>query len=139
MCSACSRLVGTSGGYSLTFDLKVVLRFVHWCMSVSLMQGKPLQESLGEVMYGASYLEWFSEEAKRIYGDIIPPNARKKRLLVMKQPVGVAAMITSWNFPCALITRKAAPALAAGCTAVVKPSEETPFSALALAEVCQSM
>ena len=103
------------------------------------MQGKPLQESLGEVLYGASYLEWFSEEAKRIYGDIIPPTARNKRILVVKQPVGVAALITPWNFPCALITRKAAPALAAGCTVVVKPSEETPLSALALAEVCQSV
>ena len=99
------------------------------------MQGKPLQESLGEVVYGASYLEWFSEEAKRIYGDIVPPMARNKRILITKQPVGVAALITPWNFPIAMITRKAAAALAAGCTAVVKPSEESPFCALALAEV----
>ena len=87
------------------------------------------------MVYGASYLEWFSEEAKRVYGDILPPMARNKRMLITKQPVGVAALITPWNFPIAMITRKAAAALAAGCTAVAKPSEETPFCALALAEV----
>ena len=86
-------------------------------------------------MIGASYVEWCSEEAKRIYGDVIPPMVRNKRMLVTKQPVGVAALITPWNQPIAMISRNAAAALAAGCTAVVKPSEETPFCALALAEV----
>ncbi len=98
-------------------------------------QGKPLAESLGEIAYGASYIEWYAEEAKRIYGDIIPGPAADKRVLVLKQPVGVVAAITPWNFPNAMITRKVAPALAAGCTVIVKPSEETPLSALALAEL----
>ena len=87
------------------------------------------------MVYGASYIEWFSEEAKRIYGDIIPSHPKGRRSLVIKQPVGVAALITPWNFPVAMITRKTGAALAAGCSAVVKPSEETPLSALALAEV----
>ena len=98
-------------------------------------QGKPLAESKGEILYGASFVEWFSEEAKRVYGDIIPsPNAHQ-RLFVIKQPVGVVAAITPWNFPSAMITRKCAAALAVGCTVVVKPAESTPFSALALAEL----
>ena len=88
-----------------------------------------------EVTYGASFLEWFAEEAKRIDGDIIPPPVKGRRVLITKQPVGVCALITPWNFPVAMVTRKAGAALAAGCTAVVKPSEEAPFSALALAEV----
>lgn len=98
-------------------------------------QGKPLAEARGEVRYGASFIEWFAEEGKRAYGDIIPSPVNGQRLLVVKQPVGVVAAITPWNFPNAMITRKVAPALAAGCTAVVKPSEETPLSALALAEL----
>ena len=98
-------------------------------------QGKPLAESRGEVVYGASFIEWFAEEAKRIYGDTIPTVAADKRLLVLKEPIGVAAAITPWNFPNAMITRKVAPALAAGCTVVVKPAEQTPLSALALAEL----
>ncbi len=85
--------------------------------------------------YGAAYLEWFSEEAKRIYGDIIPNPVKNRRNVVIRQPVGVAALITPWNFPVAMVTRKAGAALAAGCSVVLKPSEETPFSALALAEV----
>ena len=100
---------------------------------MTLEQGKPLAESRGEVRYGASFIEWFAEEGKRAYGDIIPPHMAGLRLLVTKQPVGVVAAITPWNFPNAMITRKVAPALAAGCTVVLKPSEETPLSALALA------
>lgn len=100
-------------------------------------QGKPLNEARGEILYGASFVEWFAEEAKRLYGDIIPPHARDKRLLVFKQPIGVAAAITPWNFPSAMITRKVAPALAAGCPVVIKPSELTPLSALALAKLAQ--
>ena len=98
-------------------------------------QGKPLAETRGEVAYGAGFIEWFGEEAKRAYGDVIPPTAPGKRILVIKQAIGVVAAITPWNFPNAMITRKAAPALAAGCTFVIKPSEETPLSALALAEL----
>ena len=98
-------------------------------------QGKPLAEARGEVLYGASFIEWFAEEGKRIYGDVIPPHMADKRLIVMKQPIGVTAAITPWNFPNAMITRKAAPALAAGCTMVLKPAEQTPLSALAMAEL----
>jgi succinate-semialdehyde dehydrogenase / glutarate-semialdehyde dehydrogenase len=100
-------------------------------------QGKPLAEAKGEIAYGASFIEWFAEEAKRVYGDVIPQHQADKRILVLKQPVGVAAMITPWNFPNAMITRKAGPALAAGCTVVLKPAEQTPFSALALAELAE--
>ncbi len=98
-------------------------------------QGKPLAETRGEVAYGASFVEWFAEEGKRAYGDVIPTHAAGKRILVLKQPVGVVTAITPWNFPIAMITRKVAPALAAGCTVVVKPPDETPLSALALAEL----
>lgn len=98
-------------------------------------QGKPLAESSGEVLYGASFIEWFAEEGKRIYGDVIPSHGPDKRILVLKQPIGVVAAVTPWNFPIAMITRKVAPALAAGCTVVVKPAGETPLSALALAEL----
>lgn len=98
-------------------------------------QGKPLAEARGEVAYGASFIEWFAEEGKRLYGDIIPAQATDKRILVLKQPIGVVAAITPWNFPIAMITRKVAPALAAGCTVIVKPAEDTPLSALALAEL----
>ncbi|MGE5336486.1 MAG: NAD-dependent succinate-semialdehyde dehydrogenase [Gemmatimonadota bacterium] len=100
-------------------------------------QGKPLAESRGEIVYGASFVEWFAEEAKRIYGDTIPTPWADKRLLAFKEPIGVCAAITPWNFPNAMITRKCAPALAAGCTVVVKPAEQTPLSALALAELAQ--
>jgi succinate-semialdehyde dehydrogenase/glutarate-semialdehyde dehydrogenase len=98
-------------------------------------QGKPLAESKGEVTIGAWYVEWFAEEARRIYGDVIPTIGNDRRLVVIKEPVGVCAAITPWNFPCSMITRKVAPALAAGCTVVIKPAEATPFSALALAEL----
>ncbi len=98
-------------------------------------QGKPLAESKGEVAYGASFIEWFAEEAKRVYGDVIPQPANDKRLVVIKEPIGVCAAITPWNFPIAMITRKVAPALAAGCVVVVKPAGLTPFCALALAEL----
>ncbi len=98
-------------------------------------QGKPLAEARGEVVYGASFVEWFAEEGKRIYGDVIPAPTADHRLMVLKQPVGVCAAITPWNFPVAMITRKVAPALAAGCTVVIKPAEQTPLSALALAEL----
>jgi succinate-semialdehyde dehydrogenase/glutarate-semialdehyde dehydrogenase len=98
-------------------------------------QGKPLAESMGEITYAASFVEWFAEEGKRLYGDIIPGHQADKRILVLRQPVGVVAAITPWNFPSAMITRKAGPALAAGCTMVLKPATQTPFSALALAEL----
>ena len=98
-------------------------------------QGKPLAESKGEIAYAASFLEWFGEEGKRIYGDLIPGHQPDKRLLVLRQPVGVVAAITPWNFPSAMITRKAGPALAAGCTFVCKPATQTPYSALAMAEL----
>jgi succinate-semialdehyde dehydrogenase/glutarate-semialdehyde dehydrogenase len=98
-------------------------------------QGKPINESRGEINYAASYIEWFAEEARRIYGDTIPAVSNDKRIVILKQPVGVTAAVTPWNFPAAMITRKAAPALAAGCTMVVKPATATPYSALALAEL----
>ncbi len=100
-------------------------------------QGKPLAEAKGEIAMGAAYVEWFAEEAKRVYGDVIPTIGNDRRLVVIKQPVGVCAAITPWNFPSSMITRKVAPALAAGCTVVIKPSELTPYSALALAELAQ--
>lgn len=106
-------------------------------MILTMEQGKPLPEARGEVRYGATFVEWFAEEAKRAYGDIIPTHQQGMRLLVMKQPVGVVGAITPWNFPNAMITRKVAPALAAGCTVVLKPSDETPLSALALAELAE--
>ncbi len=102
---------------------------------MTLEQGKPLAEAKGEIGYAASFIEWFAEEGKRIYGDTIPGHQADKRLLVIKQPIGVTAAITPWNFPSAMITRKAGPALAAGCTMVLKPASQTPFSALALAEL----
>ncbi len=100
---------------------------------MTLEQGKPLAEARGEIAYAASFLEWFAEEGKRVYGEVIPPHQPDKRVLVFKEPVGVCAAITPWNFPAAMITRKAGAALAAGCTMVVKPAPQTPFSALALA------
>jgi len=102
---------------------------------MTLEQGKPLAESKGEVAYSASFIEWFAEEGKRIYGDVIPSHAADKRIVVLKQPVGVVCAITPWNFPSAMIGRKAGPALAAGCTFVCKPATQTPFSALALGEL----
>jgi succinate-semialdehyde dehydrogenase/glutarate-semialdehyde dehydrogenase len=104
---------------------------------MTLEQGKPLVESRGEIAYAASFIEWFAEEGKRVYGDIIPGHQPDKRVLVLKQPIGVTAAITPWNFPSAMITRKAGPALAAGCTMVLKPASQTPFSALALAELAE--
>ena len=100
-------------------------------------QGKPLTESRGEIAYGAAFVEWYAEEAKRVYGDMIPAPASSRRIMVFKQPVGVCAAITPWNFPNAMITRKCAPALAAGCTVVAKPASFTPYSALALAELAE--
>jgi succinate-semialdehyde dehydrogenase/glutarate-semialdehyde dehydrogenase len=100
-------------------------------------QGKPLAEARGEIAYAASFIEWFAEEAKRAYGDLIPAHAMDKRILVQKEPVGVTAAITPWNFPSAMITRKAGPALAVGCTMVLKPAPQTPFSALALAALAE--
>ena len=104
---------------------------------MTLEQGKPLAESRGEVAYGASFIEWFAEESKRIYGDVIDDPLPGHRILVMRQPIGVVASITPWNFPIAMITRKCAPALAAGCTVVIRPASQTPLSALALAELAQ--
>lgn len=100
-------------------------------------QGKPLAEARGEVVYGASFIEWFAEEARRVYGETIPTTDNNKRYLVIKQPIGVCAAITPWNFPIAMITRKVAPALAAGCPVIIKPAEQTPLSALAVAELAQ--
>jgi len=100
-------------------------------------QGKPLAESRGEIAYGAAFIEWFGEEAKRIYGETIPAHAADKRLIVIKQAIGVCAAITPWNFPSAMITRKVGPALAAGCTIVLKPASQTPFSALALCQLAE--
>lgn len=102
---------------------------------MTIEQGKPLHEARGEIAYANSFVRWFAEEGKRIYGDVIPANAAQLRHVILKQPVGVCAAITPWNFPAAMITRKVAPALAAGCTMIVKPAMETPFSALALAEL----
>ncbi len=98
-------------------------------------QGKPLAEARGEIAYAASFIEWFAEEAKRVYGDVIPGHQADKRIIVLRQPIGVVAAITPWNFPAAMITRKAGPALAAGCTMILKPATQTPYSALALAEL----
>ena len=121
----------------------LIRRWYELCMAhqedlatiLTLEQGKPLKESRGEIAYGSSFLEWFAEEAKRTYGDMIPAASSDKRIVVIKQPVGVVAAITPWNFPNAMITRKAGAALAAGCTIVVKPATATPYSALALAEL----
>jgi len=104
---------------------------------MTVEQGKPIAESRGEIAYGASFIEWFAEEGKRIYGDTIPTHAPDKRIVVIKQPIGVCAAITPWNFPNAMITRKAGPALAAGCTMVIKPASQTPYSALALCELAE--
>jgi succinate-semialdehyde dehydrogenase/glutarate-semialdehyde dehydrogenase len=100
-------------------------------------QGKPLAESKGEIAYAASFIDWFADEAKRVYGDTIPQNAKGRRILVLKEPIGVFAAITPWNFPAAMITRKAGPGWAAGCTGVIRPASQTPFSALALAVLCE--
>ncbi len=100
-------------------------------------QGKPLAESRGEIVYAAGFIEWFAEEAKRVYGDTIPQNAKGRRIVVMKEPIGVFAAITPWNFPAAMITRKAGPGWAAGCTGVIRPASQTPFSALALAVLAE--
>jgi succinate-semialdehyde dehydrogenase/glutarate-semialdehyde dehydrogenase len=125
----------------LAKDRAAILRRLHDLMHanaddlaaiMTAEQGKPLAEAKGEVVYSASFLEWFAEEAKRIYGDTIPHNAQGRRILVMKEPIGVFAAITPWNFPSAMITRKAGPGWAAGCTGVIRPASQTPFSALAL-------
>ncbi len=107
----------------------------HLATVMTLEQGKPLAESRGEIVYAASFIEWFAEEAKRVYGDMVPASLPDKRIMVIKRPVGVTAAITPWNFPAAMITRKLGPALAAGCTMVIKPSEMTPLSALELARI----
>ena len=104
---------------------------------MTIEQGKPIQESRGEIVYGASFVEWFAEEAKRVYGDIIPDRLTDRRIVVIKQPVGVVGAITPWNFPSSMITRKCAPALAVGCPVVIKPASQTPFSALALAVLAE--
>jgi succinate-semialdehyde dehydrogenase/glutarate-semialdehyde dehydrogenase len=116
------------------FDL-VMLNKESLAEILTAEQGKPLSESLGEVIYGASYIEWFAEEAKRVYGDTIPAPSSDKRIVVIKQGIGIVSAITPWNFPSSMITRKAAPALAAGCSFIVKAATETPLSALALAEL----
>jgi succinate-semialdehyde dehydrogenase / glutarate-semialdehyde dehydrogenase len=123
----------------------ILRRWFELCMAnqedlatiMTLEQGKPLAESRGEISYGAAFLEWFAEEGRRVYGDVIPANTRDRRIVVLKEPIGVAAAITPWNFPNAMIARKAGAALAAGCTMVIKPAPATPFSALALAELAE--
>ncbi len=104
---------------------------------ITAEQGKPLAEARGEILYAASFIKWFAEEARRVYGDVIPAPTADKRLLVLKQPVGVCAAITPWNFPAAMITRKAGPALAAGCAMIVRPAAQTPFTALAIGELAR--
>lgn len=104
---------------------------------MTIEQGKPLAEALGEVKYAASFIQWFAEEGKRVYGDVIPTTNNQQRFIITKEPVGVVAAITPWNFPIAMITRKAAPALAAGCTIVIKPANETPYCALAIAKLAE--
>jgi succinate-semialdehyde dehydrogenase/glutarate-semialdehyde dehydrogenase len=118
------------------FDL-VKLHADDLALILTREQGKPLAEAKGEVNYGASFIEWFAEEAKRVYGETIPSPANDRRLLVIKQPIGVTVAITPWNFPVAMITRKAAPALAAGCSVIIKPAEQTPLSAIALAVLAE--
>ncbi|XP_065813822.1 succinate-semialdehyde dehydrogenase, mitochondrial isoform X2 [Labrus bergylta] len=118
------------------FDL-VTLHKEDLAKLITFESGKPIKESLGEIAYSASFLEWFSEEARRVYGDIVPSPAKDRKILLLKQPVGVASIITPWNFPSAMITRKVGAALAVGCTVVVKPAEDTPLSALALAELAE--
>jgi succinate-semialdehyde dehydrogenase/glutarate-semialdehyde dehydrogenase len=118
------------------FDL-IVANADDLALILTTEQGKPLAEAKGEILYGASFVEWFAEEAKRVYGDVIPSPTADRRLIVLKQPIGVVAAITPWNFPNAMITRKVAPGLAVGCTIVLKPAEQTPFSALALAELAE--
>ena len=116
------------------FDL-IVANADDLAMIMTMEQGKPLAESKAEIVYSASFIEWFGEEAKRVYGDTIPQNVPGRRIIVIKEPIGVVAAITPWNFPSAMITRKAGPALAAGCTVVCRPASQTPFSATALAEL----
>jgi len=102
---------------------------------LTLENGKPYAEALGEIKYSATFIEWFAQEARRVYGDVIPAALKDHKTVIVKQPVGVVGVITPWNFPCAMITRKISAALAAGCTVVIKPAPETPYSALALAEL----
>jgi len=118
------------------FDL-IILHTEDLAQLLTAEQGKPLAEARGEVNYAASFIEWFSEEAKRVYGEVIPAPMTDRRLLVLKQPIGVTAAITPWNFPIAMITRKAAPALAAGCSMIIKPAEQTPLCAIALAVLAE--
>ena len=118
------------------YDL-IILHQEDLAQILTAEQGKPLSEARGEVLYGASFIEWFAEEAKRVYGETIPTQQNDRRLLVIKQPIGVTAAITPWNFPIAMITRKAAPALAAGCSMIIKPAEQTPLSAIALAVLAE--
>jgi len=132
--SAWSGLTGTKRGKILRNWYQLQLEHAKdLAKLLTIEQGKPFLEALGEIKYGASYVEWFAEEARRAYGDFLPGPQRDKRIIVMKQPVGVVGAITPWNFPSAMITRKVSPALAAGCTVVIKPSELTPLSANALA------
>ncbi|MBB5635193.1 succinate-semialdehyde dehydrogenase/glutarate-semialdehyde dehydrogenase [Pedobacter cryoconitis] len=130
--SAKDRSVIMQRWYSLIIENKE-----HIAKIMTLESGKPINESRGEVDYGASFIQWFAEEAKRLYGDIIPGYTADRRIMVIKQPIGVVGAITPWNFPLAMITRKVAPALAAGCTVVVRPSEETPLTALAIAHLAE--
>ncbi|MBT8219931.1 MAG: NAD-dependent succinate-semialdehyde dehydrogenase [Bacteroidia bacterium] len=132
------QLTGTERGQILRRWYELQMQHINDLATIlTIEQGKPLEEAKGEIRYGASFVEWFAEEARRIYGDTIPGHQRDKRIVVIKQPVGVVAAITPWNFPNAMITRKVAPALAAGCTVVIKPAELTPLSANALAVLAE--
>jgi succinate-semialdehyde dehydrogenase / glutarate-semialdehyde dehydrogenase len=132
-----SRTARERGTLLMRWHASIMAHLTDLSRLLTAEQGKPLAEARGEIVYGASFIEWFAEEGKRAYGEIIPGHQREKRLLVLAEPVGVVAAITPWNFPMAMITRKVAPALAAGCTVVLKPSELTPFSALALAVLAE--
>lgn len=142
---AAREAMGAWSGLSAKQRAQTLRRWYEWVMRhredlaqvMTAEQGKPLAEARAEVAYGAAYIEWFGEEAKRVNGDVIPGPGPDKRIVCIKQPVGVVAAITPWNFPIAMITRKAAPALAAGCAIVIKPASETPLSALALAELAE--
>lgn len=132
------QLTGTERGNLLRRWYELQMEHIDDLATIlTIEQGKPFEEAKGEIRYGASFVEWFAEEARRVYGDTIPGHERDKRIIVLKQPVGVVAAITPWNFPNAMITRKVAPALAAGCTVVVKPPQLTPLSALALAVLAE--
>ncbi len=124
-------------GYMMRWYQLIMQNLDELAATLTMEQGKPLAEAKGEISYGAKFIEWYAEEAKRVYGDTIPASARNKRIVVLRQPLGVVAAITPWNFPAAMVTRKIAPALAAGCTCILKPAEQTPLTAVKLFELLE--